>query len=79
MDQIVDDSVRRLDVYVERYYILGTRSNELTHIVPVLACRQIKATVLANIHIHYLPSRRQLDELHKGFFQFRFMVNIRIK
>ena len=79
MDQIVDDSVRRLDVYVERYDILGPRSNELTYIVPVLASRQIKATVLANIHIHYLPSRRQLDELHKEFYQFRLMVNIRIK
>ncbi len=45
MDQIVDDSVRRFDIYVEIYYILGTRSNESTHIVLVLACRQIKATV----------------------------------
>ncbi len=45
MDQIVDDSVRRFDIYVEIYYILGTRSNEWTHIVLVLACRQIKATV----------------------------------
>ena len=79
MDQIVDDSVRRLDIYMKKYYILGTRSNELAHIVPVLACRQIKATVLANIHIHYLPSRRRLDELHKEFYQFRLMVNIRIK
>lgn len=76
MDQIIDDSVCRLDIYVAECYILDTRSNELIHIVLVLACRRIESTVLASIHIHYLPWLRQSNVLNKQIYQFRRIVNM---